>query len=364
MFFRSMLLVSTGVWAVACGLGTPAQQDGSSVQEAWKPHDEPLNLAPDYDRRLDSLPASAQLAKAPWPDTYWPSYEGGISARWASNDPQHFTYESPTREALLTMSLEEKAQLSPAEKFDILKGDYSYSLVRSERMRTSPTKPSWEGLCHGWAAASMLYDEPAPATVTNADGIEIPFGSADIKGLITYYQGQVARPQSQFLGLRCNVAIDDYNDPRAREDDCKGVNAGAFHVVLANQIGLRNEGFVVDVTRDLEVWNHPVSGFQSLISPKADISPTAAPGTVREVMVETTMYYVVESMPQWSKLNAADYTSERTYVYTLEIDASGAIIGGEWLQEDRPDFMWKQGRDAFSRGFEALEDLYRASAGN
>ena len=37
---------------------------------------------------------------------------------------------------------------------------------------------------------------------------------------------------------------------------CEGVNAGALHILLANMVGIRKEGFIADVTRDREVWNH------------------------------------------------------------------------------------------------------------
>jgi hypothetical protein len=111
----------------------------------------------------------------------------------------------------------------------------------------------------------------------------------DVKAMLSYYQGQVSQAPTQFLGLRCNIKIDDYDSARANEDDCKGVNAGAFHIVLANQIGLKNKSFIADVTRDFQVWNHPISGFTSTIQSKPGVSATAAPGTVRELQVQTTM---------------------------------------------------------------------------
>jgi hypothetical protein len=348
--------------AVGCGKSEEAATGGgSNVLEAWKPHDAPINLDASFARNINALPSSATLATQPWPDTYWPSYEGGVSSRWNSSNPQPFKYVPPTLAELRTMTKDQLMELSPAEKFDIFRGDYNYSLVQSERSRTSPSDESWEGICHGWAPASTLFAEPQPVVLSNADGIAIPFGSADVKAMLSYYQGQVAQAPTQFLGLRCNIKIDDYDSARANEDDCKGVNAGAFHIVLANQIGIKNKSFIADVVRDFQVWNHPISGFTSSIQSKAGVGPNAAPGTVRELQVQTTMYYVVESTPQWTSLVASDYTTARTYSYTLELNASDEIIGGEWLQNDRPDFLWTQERVPFTRGFEALERLYEAS---
>jgi hypothetical protein len=163
--------------------------------------------------------------------------------------------------------------------------------------------------------------------------------------------------------MRCNVKLEDLFSGRANMDDCKGVNPGAFHIVLANQIGLRKESFMADVTRDFEVWNHPISGFKSVIRSKADIGPTAAPGTVKEVFVNTQMSYSVELMPQWKPFAGleATFTRTRTYEYTLEIDANGDIIGGEWLGTDRPDFLWNQQKRPFVGQYQKLEELYRAS---
>lgn len=349
---------------VSCGgANEKFGQPGNDTLEAWGPHDEPIRLDLSYDRQFSNLPTEAVLSKAPWPDTYWPSYQGGISDRWMDLESEAFTYQLLSLSELKSLSKEQLSVLSPAEKFDILRGDYSYPLVRSERLRTSPEDEGWEGLCHGWAPASVLYDEPAPIEMTNADGITIPFGSADIKAMLTYYQGQIARAPTQFLGLRCNVKIEDYESARANADDCKGVNAGAFHIVIANQIGLMNQSFIIDVTRDFQVWNHPIYGFKSEFQTKEGISPTAAPGTVQEILVETSMWYVVESDAIWNAVNALDYTTMRTYRYTLELDASGTIIGGEWLQVDRPDFMWKQEKVPFSGDFTMLEDLYNMSTG-
>lgn len=354
-------LCLAALWVSACGAGT--RPDGSDLQEAWKPHDAPIQLDGSFIRRFDLLPTQGFLEKTPWADSYWPSYEGGISARWLADDPLPFKYETLSLEALQSASADEIRALSPAEKFDILNGDYTYPLVLSEWRRTSPYNETWEGLCHGWAPAAALFEEPHPVELTNADGITIPFGSSDVKALLTYYQGQVSRAPIQFLGMRCNVKLDDLLSGRANMDDCKGVNPGAFHIVLTNQIALKQESFMADVTRDFEVWNHPVSGYRSVITPKAGVGPTAAPGTVKEVFVTTSMDYSVELLPGWlpNKGRESTFTRTRVYEYTLEIDANGEIIGGEWLGADRPDFLWNQQTVPFFGEFQKLEDLYKAS---
>ena len=140
------------------------------------------------------------------------------------------------------------------------------------------------------------------------------------------------------LGARCNEDLAT-NPSSASRPECRDVNAGAFHLVLANLLGLNHEGFVADVTRDAEVWNQPVSGFTSRkISTREGKSLGAAPTTVREVTFETTMFYGREIQPRWQASGAN--MAQKVYSYRVEIDISGAIVGGEWLSDNRPDFLW------------------------
>ncbi len=351
----------TALTAIASACG--AQNAGNETQEAWGSYDAPFHLDRSYEVRLDALPAEGQLSKIPWVDSYWPSYEGGISARWNTTNPQSFSYTSPSLGQLQNMTEQEIAELSPSEKFDIFNSRYDFPLTKSEMTRTSPNRPAWEGLCHGWAPAAAAYQEPKPTVVTNADGIRIPFGSADVKALLTYNQGQFANPATQFLGKRCNVKFSEVVSGRAEAEDCKGVNPGAFHIVLSNQIGLMNESFMADVTRDFEVWNHPIYGFSSRLMSKDGVSPGAAPGTVREVVAETRMVYTVEGQPQWNALAGQEsaYTHVKTYQYRLELDGAGRIVGGAWLSSDRPDFLWKQAAASFSGYFSGLQSIYNSS---
>ena len=52
--------------------------------------------------------------------------------------------------------------------------------------------------------------------------------------------------------------------------ECEDTNPGAFHVVLTNFIGRLNRSFIIDKTRDLEVWNQPVYSYESKILKETD----------------------------------------------------------------------------------------------
>ena len=349
--------------ATSCG----KREQPSSLKEEWNQQNDPLNFLPaDFERRLAALPLSAQLEKQPWSDSYWPSYLGGIALRW--NTPYNayedsWRYRALPYRRLRRMDAGGVSQLSPAEKFDLLNSDYSYTLLRTERTRARPNAPQWEGLCHGWATAALTLEEPKAVMMTNAEGIEIPFGAGDIKALLDLYVGNYSDARTYFVAERCNIDL-SRNPGAASDPACRDTNAGTFHLVLANQIGIKHEGFVADITRDLQVWNHPVYGFTSRIVTEVNgASPGAAPGTTKEVTMETTMNFISEAGSHWE--HGITNTPSRQYNYRLELNAEGQVIGGAWLDHNRPDFLWKQDAPEFKDvgilRFSSLKSLYEKS---
>lgn len=342
----------------ACG----APQTPSQLHEAWNQANDPLNLGSRWERRLASLPVQAELARTPWSDTYWPSNRRGIAWRWQQpGEVGQPVYALANREQILHMTPEELARLSPAEKFDIANAHYDFPTVRDEWMRTSVHDEDWFGICHGWAVAALNFAEPRPSTFVNADGIGIPFGASDVKALLTYYQGEVDKSTLRALGTRCEANLDA--DPKLGDvlASCRDTNAGAFHVVLANLIGSARRGFAVDVVRGEQVWNQPVYGFASVLGASRAPSAGSAPGTVREVMVETQMRYAVESAPSWDALvgTPAEKLGTKTYQYWLELDQDGAILGGSWASADFPDFLWTEDFAGFGQGdWRKLGEIY------
>ncbi len=355
---KQATLLATALLVTACG-ARPV--DPSSTQEAWNAKNDPLQLSGEYERTLASLPLTGALDTTPWSDTYWPSNQAGISNRWKLDDDP-FAYVSPDFGTLLSMSIAERAVLSPAEKFDAFVGRYDYPLVQRERARTSPDRATWEGICHGWAPAALNFAEPKPILIEGANGVAIPFGSADVKALLSYYQGEMTRPKTKFLGSRCNFDLAT-NPEAALNPECRDTNAGAFHVVVANQLGILKQGFVADVTRDVQVWNQPIHGFSAQILAYQPPSAGAAVGTVQEAVVQTVMTYTIEVAPKWDALvgTPANPSLQAIYDYRVELDANGVIIGGEWLGEARPDFLWTQERPAFQGYFQMLGTLYEAA---
>ncbi len=327
---------------------------------------------------FDDLPMAADLAdnRFAWSETYWPSNKGGIAYRWNHPDPQPFKYHMNTKEELKAMSQTQLSQLSPAELYDIAQGDYNYTLTKKTLSKFSPRDLWWEGICHGWSQAAANYPEPAPVTITNRDGIQVPFGSSDVKGLLAMHEAFNYGGTSGFVGKRCAVRgkVPGEEDPRdgqipvpSREDynspACSDVNAGAFHVVVANMIGIYSRSFVADIDRLNDIWNQPIYGYASQVKGEETVTPEdRMQGIERKVRVATQFTYG-EELQFWTPERAAtgqqNFVSKepvsgtvhqefrhKDYEYVLELDGAGRIIGGEWITETRPDFMWIYERSA------------------
>jgi hypothetical protein len=195
-------------------------------------------------------------------------------------------------------------------------------------------------------------------------------------------------------------------------DSCENTNAGSFHIVMVNQLGIMNEGFLFDKTRDAEVWNQPAYKYTTEVKPYVDASgaspsrlSTSAPGTASLVHVKTKLYYADDSDYGWAfanptllgmfqldgnlltlwnsfkleydrysklLLNEGDETEAlkyptgimdvANYEYTLDLDAAGKVIGGDWISFDRPDYMWIMKQEPFAGDFSALGRVYEPVA--
>jgi hypothetical protein len=329
--------------------------------EGWKGFSDPAVLSSGFNHRFEELPLSGSIedGKKGWSSTYWPSNKGGIANRWntADKDLYKYTFSSPTREQVLTMSEDQLARLSPAEKYDLLLGNYNYSFRNEALASTSPSAKSWAGICQGWAAAATLHNEPTPKTLLNPDGVKIPFGSADIKGLLSYvYAFYADEEYVGQMGQRCYFGSWLGGVKGCGED----LNAGAFHIVLANKLGLEKKGFIIDRDRHNEVWNQPVANYTSTIVSVGRPSSDAAKTAVSEVRVKTVLFYVDESDPTWAPVHG---TSEQKLAkmdleYTIELNYQGKIVGGEWISYDRPDYIWNKNKvEKFGGQFARLPEL-------
>jgi hypothetical protein len=327
----------------------------SAIFKPWQESSSPAIMSKTFLRKFSSLPLMGQVEnlKKYWSSDYWPLYKGNINYRWNSSTPIGFGLVSPDYAQAVKMSQKELETLAPSEKFDLFMGNYAYPLKEEVSKKVSPHRKEWEGICHGWAAAALNHDEPIPKIVSNPDGIQIPFGSSDIKALISYYYAYHDHPVSIYqIGRRCD----------GRNNCGDDLNAGAFHIVLANKVGLEGKGFIADIENGKEVWNQVVFNYYSEIKNRY-LSPSrsSAIGTVKVIRLLTKVrvaFNIVNN--SWFPANgtALQTFKDNDYEYDLDIDRGGKIIGGEWISKDRPDFLWtvKPERD-FGSQFSKLQRL-------
>lgn len=353
---------------------------GNQTQQAWDTANNPSNLLPSnsfLERRFDKLKMAAAVSrdKLPWSDSYWPNYRGGLAWRWNSSSPADFkSYALPNKDQVTRMSLRQRLELSPAEKYDILTGNWTFPLVDYERKRNNTSDEKWRGLCNGWAAAAAHFREPRPVIVRSVEGIEIPFGASDIKALLAIYMAQFADGGVRLVGARCNTQAKsdwektgDTGFPRALTE-CQDVNPGSFHIVLANYVGEWNQSLVGDLVNGAEVWNYPIYEYKTyLLGEQPPTAGKAAPGTVRELKVQTDLRLKIEIDPpnahNFNETGQQDVGDHHlSYQYVLELNAAGEIIGGEWITPLHADFLWTQPAPAqFKQYFSKLGELYEAS---
>jgi hypothetical protein len=327
--------------------------------------------------KFDVLPLSGKLNddRLGWSETYWPSNKGGIAYRWNHPDPQPFKYHLNTLAELKKMSQKEMSQLSPSELYDVALGDYNYTLTKNVLSKSSSQALWWEGICHGWSLAAANYPEPAPVVIRNKDGLRVPFGSSDVKGLLAMHDAYNYKGIYAQVGMRCSAIgkVPGEGDDRdattapplpeiANSPDCRDMNAGAFHVSVANMIGIHSRSFVADVDRYNDIWNQPVTSYSSVIEGEEEVLPEhRAYGVERRIKVAMKFTYGEELKfwtPEFEAQGLKNFVSKlpvtgtehqefrsKNYEYILELDFNGNVIGGDWLTETRPDFLWTIQRD-------------------
>jgi len=341
----------------------------SAYADNWDKNNDPANFDSRYEYSFNALPKNATLPnnKMPWSSSFWPRKKGSINYRWNTPNPTGFDLRSPTRQQVMSMSQEQLAQLSPAEKFDLARGFYDYPLSTSVAKNAKKDAKDFEGVCDGWTAAAIQFSEPTPVAMTNPDGIVIPFGSSDVKALMSYdfsinqNSGELG---SVFVGKYCVVPF----GMNLKVGSCTDINPGAMHVILANQLGLKKESFGVDIDSGKETWNQPVYGYEFEVrgQTKADHAASA-------LIIHAKLKYAEDDPdgeeaknvftwdPTVGTLKYAAGVMEMDYV--LELDYSGRIIGGSWLGNSKtkhPDLFWMPtNKMKFSAEFDYLNKIYK-----
>ncbi|MGZ3693608.1 MAG: hypothetical protein ACXWQO_05420, partial [Bdellovibrionota bacterium] len=322
----------------------------------------------------------------PWADSYWPTYRGQIAYRYADpgipkskiwSDQYSYAQGYPASAIIGSGDLNRINQLSPAEKYDFVMGDSSFSLTQfawaQGRKHTEEEGgvATWQGICHGWAGASHMGVPfiAKPTTVTAPNGTPVTFYPQDIKALQSMLWANGSAP-TRFVSGRCTVSKPAKNaHGRIVDPNCFDTNPATWHMAVVNQLGRNQRSFVFDGTYDAEVWNFPlVSAKYHYFNPQSfaqsdSLSDSQIPigsfnldrfhefrspdaRSIVGIFMDVT--YTIEIEPGVSRVFDAPTKTVR-YIYDLELDAANTIIGGEWYSNAHPDFIW-----TFTKGAQAV----------
>ncbi len=318
------------------------------------------------------------LFPVPWTDSYWPLANGNTAARYADrNFPEKKDWQAswsyaashPASAIAASGNRQEIDRLSPAEKYDLVMGDSNWSLTNYAWQKGRAMfdlhgrVPGWMGICHGWAAASHIFAPipKQPVEIIGLNGHAVTFYPQDVKGLMSMLWANSA-PRVRFTGSRCNVSNPAKNaNGRVIDKACFDVNPTTLHLGLVNQLGIHHRSLIIDATYDAEVWNHPVAAYRfRYFNPQtwresSTIAPSLipyerftldkfrefrSPGTENILGVVMDVTYVVEVNAKRLPLDPIPPVKTLRFIYDLELDSSGKIIGGEWYTNAHPDFIW------------------------
>lgn len=289
----------------ACGGDATAPGDDSAAQvtpdgvnkalpdgkaDAWNWLNNPARFQTQLEYAWDKLPDEGAIARKAWTASYWPLYQDGINHRWQGPEtlspaekydkafngwepPEGFMDLKPFNTRTCEWDDAYYEQLGPAATFSsTYKGnarsrngvdDDGDGISDKEECGAGEGKDrdgveTWWGLCHAWGPASILEDEPLAPVTRNG----VTFDVSDIKGLLIQ---QYDRTTAYMIGARCNKdgeKLERDEQGRIVDPECRDINAGAWHVVIANLVGINKRGLVTERTYDYEVWNQPVVGYK------------------------------------------------------------------------------------------------------
>ncbi|TMW58953.1 hypothetical protein Poli38472_007098 [Pythium oligandrum] len=308
--------------------------------------------------------AKGEFKPAPWPSSYWPVYEDSINYQWEAGQA------SPAEKYATAFGLNVKDfmnKISANNGIDRHAGyvrtcktnDDCASLNDGSTCarRTGSNKgyciPTWWGICHAWAPASMLEPEPQCSVVKNG----VTFKVFDIKALLTeIYDG--ANVPVVFTGARYDGG-NDGKDEYGRDVDAmkRDLGPGFFHIAVTNILGRFKKSFIVDVAAGAEVWNQPIRSYSveefTLMTPAAaakkffNVAKYPFNKDAKQIAYVHLHFGYINEFGQDGPLVNTGIVDQATfyqeYYYILELDSKKNIIGGEWVygsQDVHPDFLW------------------------
>ncbi|MBL8914802.1 MAG: hypothetical protein JNM17_29120 [Archangium sp.] len=347
-------------------------------EEAWASQDNPSLFTNTLEFRFDALPLQGEASVIPWAGSYWPTSEDNINYRWAGaqSDSPSLKYEKAFGGSGVEDAVSRAHGIESVSKTCTETTQCDSFLGETCAKRPGRTEgrcvATWWGICHAWTPAAILFPEPKNPVTKNG----VTFQVQDLKALASLVHNST---RTKFVSLRCNkhvsvpdgggIRLDPYGRPIDADRECRDTNAGTYHVLLANYLGLMRQSFAEDRTNSYEVWNQPLRSFKvtsqrevtaleanQLIGVSASNTDAGVDGgalstyrfnsaAARFIFVKAEVKYISESSAEdgYTAPRIDLYTRTDRYEYVLELDAAGKILGGEWVGSSKlhhPDFLW------------------------
>lgn len=319
---KSAIILASLVTLSGCG----ETADDSWTSEQMDRNNNPEDVAggANFDYYLPQLADSGEVSGV-WTGSWWPLSQGGT--------------------------------VGPLRKLDRITNGQGLASAWEQKTVDRYGDVSWAGHCNGLAAAGTMTKEPRNSV--RYDGVD--FGVEDIKALLVEtWQGG-----GRIVGGRCNeeqLETDEYG--RYVRAECRGMNAGTFHLGITNFLGKFKKPLILDVSSGVMVWNYAVVSFE--IESQEEVSSSEA----SELLGARGNYRFNHNAVAFMrvKMNITLVTGQRkTYEYIIEGDSRGDVIGGEWIgssKSSHPDFMWRHTRPTPENphlDISTIKKIYRAS---
>jgi hypothetical protein len=354
-----------------CGAEDGLEEDGELIDvevagkaDAFNSHTNPIELIKSVNNnptlKADDLVPASDLDKdisvatelRPFSGDYWPMSKNGILQRWqGASEP------------------------SPAEKYGGLfltpaQQKSMYDWIQDHHGTDVPEVASWFGICQGWTASAIMEKAPQKAITvrkyvrdgrtylqrctTSSTGCQT-FTPGDLTALLAE---SYAAADARFIGDRCDTSPVDFKRDkygRITQSYCRS-NPGTLFLAATSFIKKAGRAFAVNAVNNNEVWNQPayqyrITRYEKKTAKDAAVlvsgEPTKItydwnPQAVGFRRVTMTLTWSVESPPTVNTPPPV-VSHENSYDFIVELDATGNVIGGEWLgksKTDHPPFFW------------------------
>jgi len=256
-----------------------------------------------------------EVSPRPWNGYWWPIINGGLCT-----------------------GLDYNQHPSPMEKYDFATGQQYLATMWELENHYNPDAPNWWGHCNGWAASSVVEEEPSHKSTYNS----VVFYVGDIKGLLAecYQNAYGTVYGTRYTG---DNGDDAFND----------INPLDFQNVLETYLKDNGIPILIDADPTEEIWTYPLYRYELSYTDE---------GSTRHVVLKI---YCATDIYDTGTLDPDDtddtHFFTKTYTYDLTLDINGNPISGQWTGtsvNDHPDFAWYPEHIASTNPYVSLETVH------